>query len=126
MPTYTTGKPEQGGGSQPLLPVGEELPFSVIDAKETTSKAGNSMIELKMRVNDEATVYDNLVFTEKAFWKVDQFLRAVGAHPGEGKDIGMTAEECIGMKGTLKIKHGKTLGGNPKNEVDAYTWKEDF
>jgi hypothetical protein len=125
MPSYTTGKPQQGG-AQPLLPVGEELTFRVIDAKETRSQAGNSMIELKLRVNDEATVYDNLVFTEKAFWKVDQFLRAVGSHPGEGKDIEMTAEECIDMKGTLKIKHGKTLGGNPKNEVDAYTWKEDF
>lgn len=121
MATFTTGTPSQGA-SGPILPAGE-YPFEVVNAKEARSKNGNDMIELKLDING-SKIYDNLVFTDKAFWKIDQFLKAVGAHPGEGKDITVEADDLIGHKGTCKLRVGKTDKGNERNEVESYTWEE--
>lgn len=122
MPSYTTGKPTPGGGGVILTP--GEYPFEVIDANEKTSKAGNEMIELQLRVDDRARVYDNLVFTEGAWWKINQFLESIGEHPGEGKQIDVDVDTLIGMTGRCRIRTGKTMGGNDKNEIEEYIFEE--
>lgn len=123
MPSFTTGQPQQGGT---IILAPGEYPFEVTNCEAKTSKAGNPMFELKLRVGDKASVYDNLVFTQAAFWKIDQFLRAVGAHPGEGQSIDLEADDCIGHKGRVKIRTGKTASGNDRNEVESYTWEDTF
>ena len=108
-----------------------EYPFEVIDATEGKTaqdgpklKAGTPKIELKIRVNDEATVYDNLFFHPNTNWKVDAFLKAIGQHPGEGQEVEIDAFDLVGEKGMVRIKTGKTNAGNPRNEVDSYTWEK--
>lgn len=108
-----------------------EYPFEVVDATEGKTandgpklKAGTPKIELKLRVNDEATVYDNLFFSTNTNWKVDAFLKCIGIHPGEGNEIEVDAFDLIGAKGLVKIKKGKTQAGNPRNEVDAFVWEK--
>lgn len=110
------------GGSNAVLPAGD-YQFEVVNAEEKRSKAGNDMIELTLSI-EGSKVYDNLVFTEKAFWKVDQFLKSVGAHPGEGKSIDVEADDCVGQRGTVTLRVGKSDKGNDRNEVDCYTWEE--
>lgn len=40
------------------------------------SQAGNKMLEVRMRDEEGATLVDRLVLTEKAMWRVKQFLKA--------------------------------------------------
>lgn len=112
-----------------------EYSFEIMDATEgkmekdgSKLKAGTPKIELKLRIDTgdgEVTVYDNLYFAEATFWKVDALLKSIGKHPGEGENIEIDAFELCSEKGTCRIKTGKTQGGNPKNEVEAYTWEKN-
>lgn len=126
MPSFTTSEPKQSGQSVLLDP--GEYSFEVLDAVEKRSKNGNDMIELKIKVNDTTTVvYDNLVFTERAGWKIDQFLKSVGAHPGEGRVLEVEADNCLGQKGTCTVATEEYDGQNGKvkrNIVTGYTWEE--
>lgn len=126
---FSADKPKTAPDYKVLEP--GEYPFEIIDAKEGKTdkdgpklKAGTPKIELKLRVNDEVTVYDNLFFSTSTFWKVDALLAAIGKHPGEGKDIEIEAWELIGDKGRVRIKTGKTAGGQPRNEVEGYVFDE--
>jgi len=44
--------------------------------KIKTSQAGNKMLEVSLRNLDDATLIDRLPLTEKAMWRVKQFLKA--------------------------------------------------
>ena len=67
MPTYTQGL-------DMTLPEGV-YGFTVADANDKQSQGGNDMIELQLIIKEpdgqENKVYDNLVFTPKAFCKID-------------------------------------------------------
>lgn len=59
------------------------------------SKAGNEMLTLSCSVEPHGTtVYERLVFTDKALWKVDQVLKGLGVAPEKGTDLDMTEEWC--------------------------------
>jgi hypothetical protein len=62
--------------------------FTVLEATDQISKTinpltglGNSMIKLKLWVIDEhggaGVIFDNLVFTQQASWKIKQFLASI-------------------------------------------------
>lgn len=124
--SFKTGNPE--ARSYKVLPAGE-YQFRVLDAVEKRSKAGSDMIELKLDVykgDEQAIVYDYLVFTEKAAWKVDAFLKSCGMHPGEGVDHEIVANEFVGFEGRVKLKVGKTDKNADRNEVEAFIWEEEF
>lgn len=128
--TFAAGAPKEAGPSLILKP--GEYEFEIIDAQESKLendgpklKAGTPKIELKLRVNGEATVYDNVFFAESTFWKIDALLKSVGKHPGEGEVVEIDAFDLCGEKGTVRIKTGKTQGGQPKNEIDSYTWDKE-
>jgi hypothetical protein len=144
MAKFTTGKPEMGGGSSAVLPKGD-YKFEVVDLKWKKSKAGNRMIEVKMCCGEEpatANVWEYLVFSESAFWKFDQFLKSIGAHPGEGVDVEIDEidgdpclvvngntwdiDELIGRKGELTLKVGKNDKNEERNEVVGFIWPEEF
>jgi hypothetical protein len=105
--------------------------FRVLSAEEKMSQAGNEMIELKLDVfekgynqENQSIVYDNLVFTEKAAWKIDSFLKSTERHPGQDCDCNLIAEEMTGWAGRCRIRHEKDQNGNLRNKVDAYLWEE--
>lgn len=133
MPRYKAGDPTQ----QPILIVPKgEYTLKVVDAEEVDSKAGNEMIKLKLGVmNEDGTIspfiFDNLVFTEKAFWKIDQFLNGAGQHPGVGEDIDLTAGDCVGMIVRAEVdvdlyKKSKDDPGRQQNRITAYIPYEDY
>lgn len=97
MPTY-----KQNSGAD-LLEKGV-YPFYVRNAKENTSTNGNEKIELTLQVNGTFTVFDNLVFTENAFWKIDQFRIATGEALGKpGSDMSLEADDCVQRRGEVSI-----------------------
>ena len=139
MAKFTTGKPEMGGGKSPILEAGD-YPFEVDDTKWKKAKSsGNWMIELKLKI-EESFVWEFLVFSPAAFWKFDQFLKAIGQHPGEGIDVDIQEDdgdvtltvndavwdidELIGRTGNLTLKVGKNDKGEPRNEVVGFIWEE--
>lgn len=122
MPTFTTGKPIEGGPSF-VDPPGE-YQIKVIDAREAMSKAGNEMIEITFRIlHDDGTeggkMYENLVFMEKTKWRVDQFVAACGKHPGEGKDFDLYPALMFGWTCRARIKI-ESYNGKDRNKVDEY------
>jgi Protein of unknown function (DUF669) len=117
MPTYTTGHDE-------TLPEGV-YDFTVIDAHEQTSKAsGNAMIELQLAITtpdgkNGPRVFDHLVFTPKAYWKIDSFRIATGEKLVEGQTAAFEPEDCLDRTGKLWLTIEKFEGRN-RNKVGEY------
>ena len=86
-----------------LTPPGE-YDFEIMRAEETTSKAGNAMIKLKLRVfveNGEIHVYDYLVAGGMEY-KLANFCDAIGR--SEDYDAGnINADSLEGCGGKLKL-----------------------
>jgi Protein of unknown function (DUF669) len=126
---FKTSEPRPGGAFTLLEP--GEYNFQVLDASETHSQAGNDMIELKLDViskdkKSSSTVYDNLVFTEKAAWKINAFLKSCGMHPGEGREITIVPDEFIGWEGECRIANEADNKGVMRNKVQGYTWPNPY
>jgi hypothetical protein len=117
MPTYTTGHDE-------TLPEGV-YDFTVADANEKQSQAsGNPMIELELMVHEAdggtgIRVFDRLVFTPKAFWKIDAFRIATGEKLVEGQTVSFEAEDCVDRKGKCWLTVEK-YEGRDRNKVREY------
>jgi hypothetical protein len=114
MPEYTTGV-------QQVLPEGD-YDFVVDDAGEKESSKGNPMIELQLLVEHDGAkvrVFDNLVFVENAFWKIDAFRLATGEKLVEGQKVNFEAEDCIDRRGKCHL-YVDTYEGRSRNKVDSY------
>jgi hypothetical protein len=119
MPEYTTGV-------QQAVPEGDYY-FTVDDAGEKESQKGNPMIELQLLVEHdgaEVRVFDNLVFVEAAFWKIDAFRVSTGEKLVEGQKVNFEAEDCIGRRGRCHL-YVDTYEGRTRNKVDAYLPPEE-
>jgi Protein of unknown function (DUF669) len=118
MPQYTAGVP------QTVLPEGD-YNFTVVDAGEKQSKSsGNTMIELQLEfVTDDfissSMVYDNLVFTPKAFFHIDEFRVATGDTLVEGQTVSLEAEDCVDRRGRAHLIVD-AYNGKTKNKVSQY------
>jgi len=94
----------------------------VAEAKEGTSSNGNPKIDLKLDVNG-TTVYDTLVFTDAAAWKIDTFLKATGQAPAKkGAMVDVNAEMCLNAVGRVRIGQKPGLKDPSKiyNSVEAW------
>jgi hypothetical protein len=114
MPLYTSGVHD-------ILPEGD-YDFVVDDAGEKESAKHNPMIELQLIATHNGTsvrVFDNLVFTQNAFWKIDQFRQCTGDTPVEGEQVDFRAEDCIDRKGRCHLIVD-TYEGRSRNKVHAY------
>lgn len=85
--------------------------FRVIRAEEKISKSGNQMVELKHLVTDvnqtEGEIYDYLVATPNAAFKIRHFWKACGK--GSQYETGQTpAELCLNQTGECMIKLEKS------------------
>jgi hypothetical protein len=116
MPTYTSGSQDT------LAPEGDYF-FKVVDSGEKVSQQQNEMIELTLECwngsGEKWRVYDQLVFTPKAFWKIDQFRLSTGEVIVAGKPFTLEAEDCIDRQGILHLIIDST-GRRPKNKVSEY------
>jgi hypothetical protein len=102
-----------------------EYDFEVIEAKEETSKAGNDMVHLSVKIYDAEgnfrTLDDYLVGTEKAAFKIRHFAESVGMLSDyESGEI--PAEAMIGRAGKCKVIVVKDKSGQyaDKNSIGDY------
>jgi hypothetical protein len=106
-----------------VLPDGSEWEFEITNAQEKESQAGNQLIELCLRILNGAgkgqLVYDNLTFTEKAYFRIDQFRVATGDKLVPGQEAILEAEDCIGRHGRVVLKIDN-YQGRARNKVDFY------
>lgn len=133
LKNYTYAEPTEGG-NRILLPPGE-YPFRVVEVNdvEYARATNNPYIPVKLEVTGKegaATCYENLVFTEKAKWKIDSFLKAIWGKAEEGKRIDWTAPEfigwLIGRTGRCKVKVEQVKGKDyMRNEVDEFLYDRD-
>jgi hypothetical protein len=116
MPEYTQGAVQ-------VLPEGD-YKFVVDDAGEKESKQHNPMIELQLLVYPEPTkpgirIFDNLVFTENAYWKIDAFRICTGETLTEGQKVSFEADDCIDRQGRVYLIV-ETYEKRTRNKVGEY------
>lgn len=132
MPKYTAG----AGSTRKDKVAAGEYNLAVKDAAEKTSSNGNPMIELKLDVlgpvngdqfdeDSGPLIYDNLVFTQNAFWKIDQFRNAIGEEVKEGEEVDIDPDDLIGATLTAHVVVGKNDKGMERNEIGAYLTGEE-
>jgi len=107
-----------------LLPPGE-YDFEIAEAEETTSKAGNEMVKLKVWIfpanGGRRVVFDYLVSSDNAAFKVRGFAKGTGMLADyEAGD--MPAGNMVGKSGRCKITIQKDTTGQyeDRNAVGAY------
>ncbi len=103
-------------------PIGE-YNFMVVSADLTYSKAGNPMFKVRLDLQGaDGCVWDNLLCTEEAEWKLHVFFESIGLKE-KGKESSLSISEAFekapGCEGRCKIKHG-TYNGKTRAEVDRY------
>lgn len=105
----------------------------LMEIEETESQAGNDMLNATFQVvrgnSTGAKLYDNFVLTEKALWKLQSFLTAIGMK-AEGR-VTIDLDKLIGKTCIVEVAHeeyeGKTrariqefkkLSAAKKDELD--------
>jgi len=93
---------------------------TIVHAEATTSKSsGNPMISLRWRIDDDGeyyhrTIFDQLVFTQAALWRVRQLLEALGyADTFKGE---INPESLLGESATLQVVIQAGKGVNPETQ----------
>lgn len=102
---------KQGGGEQSERKQIEPGVYTLRcdKAQEKVFASGNEGFKLECAIldpatgEDAATTFENLVFTEKAFWKVDEALAAFGHSVVEGQEVEVTPDMLEGRKARAKI-----------------------
>jgi hypothetical protein len=91
MPTYTQSTPTAGYGT---LDAGD-YKVTVENAEDDMSKAGNDMIKLTLGIHGRNNkLFERLVFTENAYWKIDQVLAALGFDVEDGSDFSLPSRSA--------------------------------
>lgn len=115
MPTYKASTPTE----RPDHVEPGDYEVEVVNASETVSNNGHEMIELKLRTSEGSYLYDFLVFTEKAFWKIDAFRAATGDEVIPDEDVEFTADDTIGRTGMARLAV-EEYNGRKRNKVIAW------
>lgn len=95
--------------------------FIVANAEEKESKAGNPMINLEMLISapgreTPVKVYDCLVFTDAALFKVEQFCKATGLDDkfkiddNGNTDVDLSDFDCVNRQGTARFENDAVSG----------------
>lgn len=96
----------------------------VEDAEQDKSAAGNTMINLWLRVSDGGpedgqTIVDRLVLTEKSLFRVVGFMQAIGL-PTPKKRLKLNVRQFIGKVLEVDVEDGDPYNGRVKSEVRGY------
>lgn len=121
MPTYQANQPTDGFA---LFDEGA-YKVTVEDAKDDiAASSGAELIKLTLAVEGQKSkLFDRLVFTDKAFWKIDQVRGALGFSELEG-NVSVSADDFIGETGWVYVIHGEHKG-KPTLEIDRWIYKQD-
>jgi hypothetical protein len=99
--------------------------FEIVDAEETTSKNGNAMIKMRVRLHhpDGMTmmVDDYLVDTQKAAFKIRHCAEAVGLL-ADYESGSLDARDLLNRAGRCKVRIQKDTSGTypDKNSIGDY------
>ena len=116
MPSYRSSEPN----SRPDFIEPGDYTVEVLNAEETVSKQGRDMIELKLKVVPDGSVFfDYLVFVENAYWKIDAFRAAIGEIVLPDEDVEIRADEFIGKRGIARLVV-EEFQGRKRNKVAAW------
>ena len=116
MPSYKASEPSVA----PEAVKPGEYSCEIINAEEGKSQSGgNPIISLKLRLENEAVLYDRLVFTASAFWKIDSFRAATGEVVSPEEDVEITADDLIGRTGKARLSV-EEYNGKKRNKVAAW------
>jgi hypothetical protein len=89
------------------VPEGKYVVY-VNDMEETTSKNDNSMYKTKFKVaqgeQQGNTIFDNLMLTKSAAWRIRDFLTACGFDVPK-KKIEVDFEQCLGKMIKITVEH---------------------
>lgn len=103
-------------------PIGE-YDFIVVSTELTYSKAGNPMYKVRLALSGvDGYVFDNLVLTEEAEWRLVSFFESIGLKKkNKPLDIGLrdAFDKAADKEGRVKIKHD-TYNGKTTAKVDSY------
>ena len=106
-----------------LLPAGE-YGFEIVEAEDKVSKAGNEMVELKVKLfgpDGDATVFDYLIDGGRSAFKVRHFAESTGMI-GQYERGDMPAHLMVGKTGRCKVAITKDKNGQypDKNGIADY------
>ena len=104
-------------------PIGE-YNFIVVDVEKTYAKtSGNPMLKVRLDLQGaDGSVFDNLVISEKAMFKLVTFFESIGLKKkGEPISVGIgeLADRAVNCEGRCKIKH-EEYNGKINAKVDKY------
>jgi len=124
MPTYKQSEPKTNG--KYFVEPGTYR-VEIESAVEKISAQGNDMIKLVCRVllPDGAKgpeIWDHLVFTPKAAWKIDQFLASIGQAVVAGEEVNIDAGDLIGQTALAEIgeEPGQTNPDHRFNTIERW------
>ena len=130
MPTYKASEPKK---TEIYFVKPDVYEVEIRKAIEKVSqRSGNTMIKLTCAIlmpdgGDGPEVWEHLVFTEKAAWKIDQVLTAVEIAVIAGEDIDVQPEDLIGKRGVCLI--GEEAGSeNPEhtfNKIERWFFGDE-
>lgn len=86
--------------------------FTVKNMEEAVSKAGNSMIKIEITVffeNGPLAIYDYLLGTKEASWKISQFCKSIGRE-GLYKMGNIEPVDILGQRGKCEIHYQENDG----------------
>jgi hypothetical protein len=94
--------------------------FRVKNAKENTSTKGNEKIELELEIQgSETIVYENLTFSQKSYWRIDEFRTATGEKLTKSGQVTFEAEDCVGRTGCAEL-FTDDFEGRRRNKVNRF------
>ena len=116
MPSYKASEPS----AAPEAVKPGEYHCEIINAEEGKSQSGgNPIISLKLRLENEAVLYDRLVFTPSAFWKIDSFRAAIGQKVVPDEEVNIEADELVGKTARIRVVN-ETYEGRQRSKVAAW------
>ena len=124
MPKFTASKPQEP--KKIIIPPGE-YKAHIVSAEESVTNKGDEKIELKLQIimpdgSDGPFVWDNLVFTDKAAWKAQEALAAVGRTFEENEEVDVNDSDFTGEDVRVVLEKGEYLG-KERMQVKRYVPK---
>lgn len=96
---------------------------SVGDAERDTSRAGNPMVILNLTIegpsHEGATLVDRLTVTDKALFRVVEFMQALGM-PTPRKRLNLNLRSLIGRRLVVDVVDGEPYNGRVRSEIAGY------
>lgn len=103
--------------------------YTVLDAREKRSGAGNDMLNLKLSLEVDGrrvVQFDSLILIPKMFWKVEHFCQSAGI-PEKIEEGRLMAQDCLGKEGYLDLcQKVDQQSGELINQVKDYVKPEDL